>query len=160
MAMIAAAKPFTAEELEEMAVCDAIVAFAEQVMAGTHPRVKIPIHLVRACPLMENPKVDKPALLRPLNLLLDALLTLRLKLRSRFSLGVPFKHPSKHPSKFPLNLQSKFILKLAQKLLLKYPLQFLHLIQLQSQPKTVPIMIPKVNTSRFDLTSPTPTTKT
>jgi len=46
MASIIVKRPFTAQELEEMAVYEGIVAFAEQVMAGMHPRVKIPAHLV------------------------------------------------------------------------------------------------------------------
>ena len=37
---------FSAEDLREIVECEKIVGFAHEVMAGHHPRIKIPPHLV------------------------------------------------------------------------------------------------------------------
>ena len=39
-------RDLTAAEMEEIAEYEGIVEFAEQVLSGSHPRVKIPAHLV------------------------------------------------------------------------------------------------------------------
>jgi hypothetical protein len=39
-------RALTAAEMEEIAEYERIVEFADQVLAGTHPRVKIPAHMV------------------------------------------------------------------------------------------------------------------
>ncbi|KAK0115590.1 hypothetical protein ONS95_000137 [Cadophora gregata] len=62
--------PLTAAEEAEIAECERIVAFAEQVMTGTHPRIKIPSRLLEAqqasnttppnpaAPALPNPVID------------------------------------------------------------------------------------------------------
>lgn len=54
----------SAAVLAEIAEYDRIVAFAEQVLAGTHPRVKIPQHLVSSPYLLSSSSLVHHPVLR------------------------------------------------------------------------------------------------
>ncbi|KUJ24567.1 uncharacterized protein LY89DRAFT_776653 [Mollisia scopiformis] len=52
--------PLTAEEIAEIAEYERIVKFAEDIVAGRHPRIKIDVSLLANCPLSGPPAIASP----------------------------------------------------------------------------------------------------